>query len=181
MCMRVRGQRQNVCLYRVHALNYLPPFDDSCNHTRVENLIFIGQRFFFSRPSNVTLLTPSPRPLLSYLSAAAAFWTSHFCFPLPPTPHPHPPPISSPWPACPSLLLLSLLPQGYISLLHGLASSLSLFPFIYINEQKSPFHLPPDEQTPLGEEDRRKEEPNTEEHSVSHSINSTASSTGNII
>lgn len=58
------------------------------------------------------------------------------------------------------------------SLLHGLASSLSLFPFIYINEQKSSFHLPPDEQILLVEEDRRKEEQNAEEHSFSYSINS---------
>lgn len=81
-------------------------------------------------------------------------------------PRPHPPPIPSLWSAHPSLLLL-LLPQGYISLLHGLASSLSPFPFIYINEQKSSFHLPPDEQTLLGEEDSRKEERNTEEHGFS--------------
>lgn len=61
------------------------------------------------------------------------------------------------WSAHPSLLL-RLLPRAYFSLLHGLDSSLYLSPFIYINEQKSSFHLPPDEQTLHVEEDRRKEE-----------------------
>lgn len=59
---------------------------------------------------------------------------------------------------CSSLSPTPSFAPSIFSLLHGLASSLYLSPFIYINEQKSPFHLPPDEQTLHVEEDRRKEE-----------------------
>lgn len=131
----VRGQRQNVCLYRVHALNYLPPFDDSCNHTRVENLIFIGQRFFSVHPSNITLLTPSPRPLLSYLPAAAAFWTSHFCLPLPSAPfHPWSSPSTYLLPVAGSSLSptpLSLAPRIYFPPTRPRLIPLSLSIYLY--------------------------------------------------
>lgn len=80
--------------------------------------------------------------------------------------HPHPPPPLLPVVGSSLSPTPSFAPR-ISSLLHGLASSLSLSPFIYINEQKSSFHLPPDEQTLLVEEDRRKEERNTEEHSFS--------------
>lgn len=84
----------------------------------------------------------------------------------PPPSRPHPPPPLLPVVGSSLSPTPSLAPR-ISSLLHGLASSLSLSPFIYINEQKSSFHLPPDEQTLLVEEDRRKEEQNTEEHSFS--------------
>lgn len=64
---------------------------------------------------------------------------------------------------------------------HGLASSLSISPYIYINEQMSSFHLPPDEQTLLVEEDKRKDRQNTQEHSFSQTIISAVASNANVI
>lgn len=58
---------------------------------------------------------------------------------------------------CSSLSPTPSFARSIFSLLHGLASSLYLSPFIYTNEQKSSFHLPPDEQTLHVREDRRKE------------------------
>lgn len=69
--------------------------------------------------------------------------------------------LSSLWSAHPSLLLLSL-PQGYLPS-YTASPHPSLSPFIYINEQKSSFHLPPDEQTLAVEGKKREEERNTEE------------------
>lgn len=59
---------------------------------------------------------------------------------------------------CSSLSPTPSFAWSIFSLLHGLASSLYLSPFIYTNEQKSSFHLPPYEQTLHVKEDRRKEE-----------------------
>lgn len=59
---------------------------------------------------------------------------------------------------CSSLSPTPSFAPSIFSLLHSLASSLYLSPFIYINEQKSSFHLPPEKQTLHVEEDRRKDE-----------------------
>lgn len=91
-------------------------------------------------------------------SPVHAYLLSSFSTSLSPSP-------STSSPACGRLIPLSA--PRISPLLHGLVSSLSLSPFIYINEQKSSFHLPPDEQTQFVVEDRRKEEQNSEDHSFS--------------
>lgn len=123
--------------------------------------------YFFSFFSSFSILLPivslrSSIALSSFSLLSMHISSRHF----PPPSHPHPPPPLLP------VVGSSLSPTPSFAprispLLHGLASSLSLSPFIYINEQKSPFHLPPDEQTRLVEEDRRNDEPNTKEHSLS--------------
>lgn len=125
---------------------------------------------FFDLRSPLFLLPPSA-PLLysssSHMHVSIALHSP--ALPLALTFHPSP------------VICLSLSPTpsfapSIFSLLHGLASSLYLSLFIYINEQKSSFHLPPDEQTACG---REQEESGAEEHGFSYFIISTVSSGGN--
>lgn len=173
--------------HAVQPRSLLAPFDDSCNHMWWKISFSLTQIFF---PLTVTLpllllppffpsslLSPSaPLFLLSHLILYALLHRSSFSTSLSPSPCTYLLPVVgsslSPTP--------SFAPR-ISSLLHGLASSLSLFPFIYINEQKSSFHLPPDEQILLVEEERKSEEQNAEEHSFSYFIKSTVSGSGNII
>lgn len=78
---------------------------------------------------------------------------------------------------CSSLSPTPSFAPSIFSLLHGLASSLYLSPFIYINEQKSSFHLPPDEQTACG---RGQERRGAEEQGFCYFIILTRSRGGNI-
>lgn len=128
-----------------------------CLYSLSSSFIFHLSSFFLAFFSSLVSPCSSLSPSLLYSFYAyldSSFSTS--LLPSPSTSSPLLPAVGSSLSPTPSFA------PRISTLLHGLASSLSLSPFIYINEQKSSFHLPPDEQTLLVEEDRRKEERNTE-------------------